>query len=241
MSYKIAKKKLHSFANTQRKETNLRFFKTGKGEYGEGDVFIGVSMPDLRSVVKEFWLLSFVDTIKFVQSPIHEERLTGLLILVEKYKHAQSIKERNKIFNCYVKNFKFINNWDLVDSSAYHITGPHLATQKKDLLTKWARSPNLWVRRISILSTYHYIKNNQTEETLRLAKILLHDTHDLIHKAVGWMLREAAKKDLEKIEEFLNQHAHNMPRTMLRYAIEKFSERKRKHYLNLKNIKSATH
>jgi 3-methyladenine DNA glycosylase AlkD len=207
-----------------------RFFKTGKGEYGEGDSFLGITVPEQRKIAKKYSLLPLKELQKLLSGKIHEYRLTALLILVIKYSKAD-INGREDIFNFYLNNARRINNWDLVDLSADKILGAHLLERDKSILFKMAISQNVWERRIAIMATFHFIKKNQFRDTLALAEILLHDRHDLIHKAVGWMLRETGKRDQETEERFLLKYYTEMPRTMLRYAIEKFDEKKRKFYL----------
>lgn len=208
-----------------------RYFKTGPGEYAEGDIFLGVTVPVLRKLAKEFRGIGLKSATELLQSPIHEERLLALLILIIKYR-GSSVKIKEKIYRIYLKNTKYINNWDLVDVSAKHIVGAYLRDKDKTVLYKLAGSPLLWERRIAILSTFNFIDEYRFEETIKVARILLEDRHDLIHKAVGWMLREIGKKDLKTEEDFLKAHHRSMPRTMLRYAIEKFPESKRRKYLN---------
>jgi len=217
-------------ANKQRAEILQRFFKTGPGEYGEGDVFYGIKVPVQRTVAHQFQHLPLNDLQILLKSKVHEERLIALLILVLKFKYADEVV-REKIFKFYLKNSERINNWDLVDLSADKIVGAFLIDKDKSLLFKLAKSSNLWERRIAMLSTYCFIKNGVFEVTLQIAELLLRDQQDLIHKAVGWMLREIGKRDLEPEEEFLKLHYKQMPRTMLRYAIEKFPEAKRQAYL----------
>ena len=208
------------------------FFKTGKGQYGEGDIFLGIKVPEQRKLVAEYYKDLFLSEVqKLIKSKIHEHRLTGLLILVAKYKKADS-KEKEVIYKLYLKNSKNVNNWDLVDLSAPNIVGNFLLNQDRKILYKLAHSKNLWEKRISILSTFEFIRNNQFEDTLKIAEILMNDKHDLIHKAVGWMLRELGKRNQLLEEEFLDKHVTIMPRTMLRYAIEKFPKTKRKAYLH---------
>jgi len=222
------KKELKNKANPKRAKITQRFFKTGPGEYGEGDVFLGIVAPEIRKLVKKYSDLKIKEIIRLLHSKIHEERLTALLIMVKKF---QIEKNKEKIYNLYLKNTKYINNWDLVDLSANKIVGDYLLDKPKSILYKLAKSKSIWERRISIIATFNFIKNNEFEETLKIAKILLNDKHDLIHKAVGWMLREIGKRDLKIEEEFLKKYYPKMPRTMLRYAIEKFPEKKRKQYL----------
>jgi 3-methyladenine DNA glycosylase AlkD len=208
-----------------------RFFKTGKGEYGEGDIFLGLTVPEQKKIAKKYADLSMQDLQSLIKSKIHEERQICLQILILKYKKADS-KQQKEIYNFYIKNTKQINNWDLVDLSAYKIVGPYLEDKDKSVLYKLAKSPNLWERRISILSTFYYIMQNKPEDTLKIAFILKDDKHDLMHKAVGWMLREVGKRCSEELEEeFLRKHYTTMPRTMLRYAIERFPEKKRQFYM----------
>ncbi len=207
-----------------------RFFKTGKGEYAEGDIFAGIKVPLSRKIANQFKDLGFADLQKVIKSKIHEERLITLFILVAKYKKADE-KEKEKIFNFYLKNIRYVNNWDLVDLSAEKIIGAFLIDKDKRLLFDLVKSNSVWERRIAIISTFYFIKANQFAATLKISELLLKDKHDLIHKAVGWMLREIGKRDIQAEEIFLQKHYKNMPRTMLRYAIEKFPEKKRLDYL----------
>lgn len=226
--------KLQKKADKKKAKDLQRFFKTGKGEYGEGDIFLGVVVPEQRKLAKEFRELLMADLKKLIKSKIHEERLICLLILVIKFQKG-SDKEKEEIYNFYIKNTKYINNWDLVDLSAPKIVGPYLENKDKSILHKFAKSKNIWERRIAVLSTFYFIYNGNPEETLKITLILKDDEHNLIHKAVGWMLREVGKRCGEGIEEkFLKKYYKGMPRTMLRYAIEKFPEKKRKFYLNNK-------
>ena len=213
--------------------TNLaRFFKTGKGEYGEGDQFLGLIVPQIREAVRLYWReISFSDLDELLASPYHEHRLTGLLILVKQYeKGDDGIKK--SIYDFYLAHLTRINNWDLVDLSAPNIVGDYLSTHPRNILYHYARSPHLWTRRIAILSTFAFIRARDYADSLAIAEILLHDPHDLIHKAAGWMLREIGNRDLPTLFSFLDQHATVMPRTMLRYAIEKLEPTKRQHYMN---------
>jgi len=223
-------KQMQQLADPVYASHNQRFFKTCKGEYGYGDVFIGIRMPGLRKLAKEYIALSIADIRKLVKSEIHEERLVGLLILVNQYKQADD-KYKNKVYDFYLKHFKYINNWDLVDVTCPHIVGAHLLNRNRKILYSWARSKHLWTKRIAIVSNWWFIRHGDLNDVFKISKILLHDEHDLIHKAVGWMLREAGKKDLKLLEVFLKQHYQEMPRTMPRYSIEKFPERKRQKYL----------
>lgn len=209
------------------------FFKTGKGEYGEGDIFIGITTPKLKEIVKKHKDLELREIEKLLSNKIHEYRSCALAILVNRFKKATPT-ERKKIFNLYLKNAKLnrINNWDLVDCSADKIIGEHLLDKNITILRKLAKSKNLWERRIAIISTFQFIKNNRHKETIEIAEILVNDKHDLIHKASGWMLREVGKRVSQDFEEeFLKKHHKTMPRTMLRYAIERFDDKKKKHYM----------
>ena len=224
------KKDLTQLGNPEKAKNLARFFKTEKGEYGEGDIFLGIPVPEQRKVAKRHIDLSLKDLQELLRSKIHEHRLTGVLILVFKYEKSDS-SDKNKIFRFYLNNTENINNWDLVDLSAPKIIGEHLKNKNTAILFELAKSENLWERRIAILSTFVFIRNNDFEDTLRISELLLHDEHDLIHKAVGWMLREIGKRDQEIEEKFLRKNYMEMPRTMLRYSIEKFGESKRKFYL----------
>jgi len=228
LTFSSLKKELKTKANPGKAKILQRFFKTGKGEYAEGNVFLGIVVPETRKIVQKYNSLRLEDVAKLLRSKIHEERLAALLIMVNKF---QTGKGKEKIYNLYLKNTKYINNWDLVDLSADKIVGDYLFNKPKAILRKLAKSKSIWERRIAIMATFNFIKNNKFEETLKIAKILLNDKHDLIHKAVGWMLREVGKRDLKTEEKFLKKYYKKMPRTMLRYAIEKFPERKRKQYL----------
>lgn len=224
------KKDLLAESDPLKKKGLSRFFKTGKGEYGEGDIFLGVTVPKIRIVAKKYKDLSIVEVQSLLRSPIHEERLTALLILVENFRKSDEAK-KTEIFNIYLKNTKYINNWDLVDLSASRIVGEYLKDKPAKVLNKLARSKSLWERRIAIISTFQFIWEGKFTETLKISEILLNDPHDLIHKAVGWMLREVGKRSLETEKQFLNKYYKQMPRTMLRYAIEKFPQKLRLRYL----------
>ena len=228
------KKELKKIASPKQAKILQRFFKTGKGEYGEKDIFLGIKVPEQRKVADKFRELSLENIAELLNSKIHEYRMTALFILIKQYQKANEC-EKKIIFNFYLKNIKDINNWDLVDLSAPKIVGDYLLDKPRDVLYKLARSKNLWERRIAIISNWIIIRNNEFDDTLKIAKILLNDKHDLIHKAVGWMLREVGKRDQKIEEEFLQKYYLKMPRVMLRYAIEKFSEQKRKFYLRKKN------
>ena len=228
MNLREFRKRIKAESNKQQAKTLQWFFKTGVGEYGEGDVFVGIKMPVQRKIAKEFKNLNFDDIRELIDSKIHEERMIGLLILLGKYEQGD---EKEKVFRFFIRNRKGINNWDLVDISAPKIVGEHLLERDKKLLYEFAHSKNLWERRIAILSTFTFIRAGKFGTTFKISDILLDDDHDLIHKAVGWMLREIGKKNLNAEEKFLKPRYKKMPRTMLRYAIEKFPEVKRKKYL----------
>ena len=226
-----AKKGLRVFASAHRAKVNQCFFKTGKGQYGEGDKFLGVSVPDTRTVATRFQNLNFVEIKKLFASPIHEERLLAIIILSLKFKKSQHDIEKKKIYEFCIKHRKFINNWDLVDTAAPAIIGTYLLDKSPRPLYSYSRSQHMWERRISIVSTLTFIRNHNFTPTLELAAVLLNDPHDLIHKAVGWMLRELGKKDQTMLVNFLLSHYEQMPRTMLRYAIERLPEPQRKSFL----------
>jgi 3-methyladenine DNA glycosylase AlkD len=227
------RKKIKAVASPDVANTMRWFFKSCKGEYGEGDTFVGLKVPMQRIIAKEFRDLNSNELKVLLNSKVHEERLISLFILVYKFEKGDE-KEKEKIFSFYLKNRKGVNNWDLVDLSAPKIVGNYLLDKDKSLLFELALSNNLWERRISILSTQEFIRNNKFDTTLKIAKMLLNDKQDLIHKAVGWMLREIGNRDLSTEEKFLKLYYKDMPRTMLRYAIEKFPEVKRKKYLQSK-------
>lgn len=210
---------------------SLRFFKTGPGQYGEGDRFLGIRVPALRAVAKKHQGISLDDAAELLKSDFHEERLTALLILVRRYQRPVEEGEREAIYRLYLDSTRWINNWDLVDCSAEHIVGAHQLDRDKRPLYRLAKSKDLWQRRIAMMASFHFIRRGRFDDALRIAEILLTDTEDLIHKAVGWMLREIDKRDLGTEERFLKRHYRTMPRTMLRYAIEKFPEQKRQKYL----------
>lgn len=224
------KKEISILADQKQAAILSRFFKTGKGEYGEGDKFLGIKVPVQRKLVLKFKDLPLEDCLRLLSSEMHEHRNIALFIMAEKYKRGDE-KEKEKIFKAYLKNTKFINNWDLVDLSAPKIIGQYLLNKDRKILYKLARSKNLWERRIAMLSCYAFIRNEEFDDALAIAQILLDDKHDLMHKAVGWMLREVGNRNLQAEEDFLKKHYSSMPRTMLRYAIEKFPEKKRKMYL----------
>lgn len=230
MSLLEIRKEIKKQSNPKQAIILQRFFKTGKGEYGEGDIFYGIKVPKQRIIASHFKDLSLDNLEVIISSKVHEERLIAAFILIDQYKKGDEKKKKN-IFDFYLKNRKGINNWDLVDLSAPKIVGAYLIDKEKDLLYKFANSKDLWEKRISIISTQTFIREHFFEDTLNISEILLNDKHDLIHKAVGWMLREIGNRDIETEEEFLMKHYKKMPRTMLRYAIEKFPEPKRLNYL----------
>ncbi len=224
------KTELKKLSNPKMKEVVERFFKTGPGDYAEGDIFLGIKTPDLRKLAKKYTDLSLDELQILFDSEIHDHRTATLVILCNKFKLA-SEKEKIDIFNFYLANTRNINNWDLVDISAHYILGCYLGDKDRKVLYKLARSKNLWERRIAIVSTFAFIRNNDFFDTLTISELLINDKEDLIHKATGWMLRELGKKDEKVLKQFLDKFRTQMPRTMLRYAIEKFSAIERKKYL----------
>lgn len=222
--------KLQALADPERAAVLRRFFKTGPGQYGEGDVFLGLRVPQVRRLAGIYRSLPPTEALRLLQSPIHEARLLALILLIRLYVRGDApLKET--IYGEYLRNTRFINSWDLVDVSAEHIVGAHLRSGSRARLHALAVSPLLWDRRISIMATFHFIKHSEFEETLHIAQLLLHDPEDLIHKAVGWMLREIGKRHRPAEERFLREHCRTMPRTMLRYAVERFPEELRQCYL----------
>jgi 3-methyladenine DNA glycosylase AlkD len=230
MSIPSIKTQLQKFASPKKAKILQGFFKTGPGEYGEGDIFLGITVPQLRGVAKAWLTLSDQDILAFLKSPLHEERLLALLILVEQFQKALPPRQE-QIFHLYRQHTPFINNWDLVDLSAPKIVGKFLFDKDRAILYQWAQSSLLCERRIAIVATFYFIKNQQWDDTLTLSRHLLADREELLHKAVGWMLREVGKQSQPALETFLKAHYQTMPRTMLRYAIERFPETKRKAYL----------
>ncbi|WP_373520032.1 DNA alkylation repair protein [Aquiflexum sp.] len=209
-----------------------RFFKTGKGEYGEGDQFLGVKVPAQRKIAKKYWKeTGKKDLETLIASPYHEVRLTAIFILVLNYEKSKTDFEKKQCVDFYLSNRKSVNNWDLVDSSAHLILGSWLFDKNRTLLYDLANSFNLWDQRIAIISTFYFIRKNDFNETLKISEILLSHKHDLIHKAVGWMLREVGNRDYETEYDFLKKHYKKMPRTMLRYAIEKFDLKVREMFM----------
>ncbi len=242
------KKALRRAADKKKASILARFFKTSKGDYGEGDVFLGVVVPQQRKIAAKFAELSLKEIEKLLKSKIHEERLTGLIILVNQYKKSLKVDNpeveqthygtrfkslQDEIFSFYVQNISSVNNWDLVDLSCCDIVGEHLIHQKRDILYQFAKSRNMWKRRIAVVSTRAFIRKNDFNDTLRIAEILLNDKHDLIYKATGWMLREVGKKDERVLRQFLDKNASKMPRVMLRYSIERLPKNIQVKYLNM--------
>ena len=230
VTVKAARQALRRYATPEKAKIHQWFFKTGKGEYAEGDRFIGVTVPQIRKIVKQFQTLMLQDVLTLLVSIIHEDRLLALLILVSQFKRGDASTQKH-IVDAYLANLEYVNNWDLVDSSAPYILGAYLHDKKRAVLYKLATSTRLWDRRVAIIATFHFIKYGDLKDTLQLATRLLRDSEDLMHKAVGWMLREVGKRDQNMLEKFLKAHNKNMPRTMLRYAIERFPEEKRQEYL----------
>jgi 3-methyladenine DNA glycosylase AlkD len=224
------KRRLRKLASGKTAQTLRWFFKTGPGQYGQGDVFIGIKVPPLRKLAAEFADAPLTILGALLRSKIHEERALALMILVKQFTGADA-KSRERIYSFYLAHTRFVNNWDLVDGSAPYIVGPYLWKRDRSRLYLLARSSSLWERRIAILATFHFIRQNDFADALKISKLLLADEHDLIHKAVGWMLREIGKRDPVVAESFLKKHARKMPRTTLRYAIERFPPSKRRKYL----------
>jgi len=222
---------LHKYRNEQKAKVLKSFFKTAPGNYASTDIFIGVTVPQIRKVASQHYKLPLSQLRKIIKSPVHEERLLALLILALKFEKS-GIKAKAEIFQFYLKFINQVNNWDLVDLSAPCIIGAYLSDKKRSLLYKLAKSKNFWQRRIAILSTFYFIKNRDFKDTLKITSILLKDKEDLIHKACGWMLREVGKRNLALEEKFLKKYYRIMPRTMFRYAIERFPEGKRQLYLS---------
>lgn len=227
---KALRKELYSLANPTDAKFLQGFFKTGPGQYGAGDKFLGLRVPALRRLARDYAALDRDDVLRMLASPWHEERLLALVMMVDAYESGDAT-ERKLVHRDYLANTRYINNWDLVDASAGGIVGAHLGAGNIALLVRLARSKDMWERRIAIVSTFYFIKRDRFGPTLIIAELLLRDSHDLIHKAVGWMLREVGKRDRKVLDGFLREHYHAMPRTMLRYAIERHPEALRKKYL----------
>lgn len=232
MKYKDVVKEISKYKSPEKAKTSQWFFKTEKGQYGYGDVFVGLTVPEMKKVSKKFWDISLEEVQKLLNSKIHEERYIGLTIMDIKFTKGND-KDKNAIVNLYLSNTNNVNNWDLVDTSAYSILGEYLLDKKRDILYKFSKSKSLWERRISIVTTYTFIKNGEFQDTLDISKNLLDDKEDLIHKAVGWMLREVGKKDEKVLKNFLVNNIKKLPRTTLRYAIERFGEPERKKFLKM--------
>lgn len=230
----VLRRALHAMADPVRAVGSKRFFKTGPGEYGEGDQFLGISVPQVRSWVPRTDALDEPGVLSLLHSAWHEERLLALFILIRRFKQMKRNEAGQKhLVDLYLSNTRWINNWDLVDTSAPHILGTWLLQRDRSVLKRLAASSNLWEQRIAVLTTQAFIRENDFADTLRLCKLFLPHPHDLMHKACGWMLREIGKRELSLLRQFLDAHAPRMPRTMLRYAIEKLSEKERRHYLSL--------
>lgn len=222
-------KELDKLSSKKRASAMQKYFKTGEGEYGFGDVFIGITVPQARELAKKYKDMDFEDLYKLLRSEIHEKRLIALLILVYNFQRDEMLQRR--IYEFYLKNIKFVNNWDLVDLSSHVIIGGYLIDKPKDIIYKLAKSKNMWERRIAIISTFHFIKNNMFEDSLALAKELITDEMEIIQKAVGWMLREIGKKDKKTEVKFLDKNYKNMGRVSLRYSIEKFPAKSKQAYM----------
>lgn len=235
-SYQDVSKDLHVLGDPSKAIVYQKFFRTGKGEYAEGDKFLGITVPEQRKIVRKYRELPLSEVVQLLQSVFHEERLVALLILVAQFDRAL-VLEKEKIYHIYMSSMVQINNWDLVDCTAPRIVGVFLLNRDRSLLYELAQSTNLWYRRISIIATWAFIRSGQFDDTLAICELLMSDKHDLIHKACGWMLREVGKKKLTVLENFLNQYAATMPRTMLRYSLEKMLPTKRKYYMKLKELK----
>jgi len=230
MSVQEIRARLRKLGDKERAANSQWFFKTGPGEYGEGDRFLGIKVPEIRKLAKEYQAIPLTEVTHILHSPIHEERLLALLILVRAFANGDKLF-KEKIYHLYLDNTQYINNWDLVDLSAVYIVGAFLMAKSKKPLYALAKSNNLWERRIAIIATFYFIRDGEFTEAIKIARMLLSDKEDLIHKAVGWMLREMGKRHLATEEHFLKEHYKKMPRTMLRYAIERFPEAKRQRYL----------
>ena len=230
MHVKKIQTELRNLGDRHKADNSKRFFKTGPGEYGEGDEFLGISVPILRKLVPRHPEVTIADATRLLRSSIHEERLLALFFLIQRYQKGDA-RDQPQIYQLYLNHTRYINNWDLVDASAQYIAGAFLHSRDKGPLYQLARSTDLWERRIAILATFHFIRHQEFSETLKLARILLTDQEDLIHKAVGWMLREVGKRNFTVEEKFLKKHYQKMPRTMLRYAIEKFPADLRRRFL----------
>jgi 3-methyladenine DNA glycosylase AlkD len=230
VSHRAALAALMALEDQVAAKASAGFFKTGKGQYAEGDRFLGIATADLRRLAKEFGALALADCERLLQSPYNEARALALMIL-EAHHQKGDDKTKDRVVRLYLKDRHRVNNWNLVDGSASYILGAHLLTRKRSILYKLAASRSLWDRRIAVVATLAFIRNSEFDDTLKLTAALLNDKHDLMHKACGWMLREVGKRDESVLEAFLRQHSHEMPRTMLRYAIERFTPEKRAFFL----------
>ncbi len=232
MKYQDVVKEISKFKSPAKAKTSQWFFKTEKGQYGYGDIFVGLTVPEMKKVSKTFKDIDLNEVQKLLNSKIHEERFIGLTIMDLKFSKSDA-KGKKSIIDLYIKNTKNVNNWDLVDTSAYSLLGEYFLDKKRDILYKFSKSKSLWERRIAIVATYTFIKNADYKDTLEISKNLLSDKEDLIHKAVGWMLREVGKKDAKLLKTFLVKNIKKLPRTTLRYAIERFTVVERKKFLNM--------
>ncbi len=233
MTAKDAEEELNKHENPSDAVFLQRFFKTGEGQYGAGDIFIGLRVPQTRIIAKQFNNLLLPEIEKLLESPVHEHRLAALIIMTNQSKKADQVHKK-ALYDLYLKRTDRINNWDLVDTSCRDVVGGYLMDKPRAPLYKLAKSKDLWERRIAIVSTWQFIRERQLNDTFAIAELLMDDTHDLIHKAVGWMLREAGKKDEHALKDFLNTHAATMPRTMLRYSIERLHPAEKQHYMKLR-------
>lgn len=223
---KTITQELQSLSNAEKREIFPKFFKAGKGQYGEGDRFLGVTVPNIRTIAKRHKEISLEEIRELLESEWHEVRLCALIIMVETSKKKDETL-RQKLFDLYLSQTNHINNWDLVDLSCHHIVGEYLLDKSRDILYQLAQNRLLWDNRIAIVSTYAFIRKGQLEDTYALSELMMHHPHDLMHKAIGWMLREAGKRDSDRLYDYIMSHRADMPRTMLRYAIEKFSPKER--------------
>jgi 3-methyladenine DNA glycosylase AlkD len=233
MTAKDVERELNAHENPADAEFLQRFFKTGKGQYGEGDVFIGLRVPQTRLITKKYRDLPLPEIEKLLDSPIHEHRLAAVIIMAERAKRAQR-DDKKDLYDLYLRRIDRMNNWDIIDISCGHVVGGYLLDKPRDILYKLARSKVMWERRVAIISTSRFIAQGDLDDTFKLAELLLDDNEDLIHKASGWMLREAGKKDEARLKDFLDQHAATMPRTMLRYSLEKLHPTDKAHYMTAK-------
>lgn len=232
MSAEKLKEELIATGNERKAQELMRFFKTSKGNYGEGDIFIGVTVPVNRAITKKFLHLSPTELVELLHCEIHEVRLSALICMVEQYKSKKTTdSRRQEIVDIYIKNTRYINNWDLVDLSVYNIIGEHLLHRDRELLYHWAESTLLWEQRMAIVATMCFVRHGEYDDTIAIARKLCYHPHDLIQKAVGWLLREVGKRDEKRLTDFLDTHHTTLPRTLLRYAIERLSPMQRKHYM----------